>query len=149
MQLDDIPLFAALKSRMSYLDQRQKLVAQNVANADVAGFTPRDLKPQDFSALMGAARTSGAMIGLNTTLPGHFGSSAGTSLLDSGGPGAGAGGFQTVEAPDSETRMNGNSVVLEEEMLKMAESRMAYDAAVSFYQQSLNMLRMAARKPGG
>jgi flagellar basal-body rod protein FlgB len=45
--------------------------------------------------------------------------------------------------------MDGNSVVLEEEMMKMAESRMAYDAAISFYQKSLGMLRLASRRPGG
>ena len=37
---------------------------------------------------------------------------------------------------------------VEEQMLRMAESRMAYDAAIGFYQKSLNMLRLAARAPG-
>ena len=44
--------------------------------------------------------------------------------------------------------MDGNSVVLEEQMLKMAESRMQFQAAVSFYEKSMSMLRMAARAPG-
>ena len=39
-------------------------------------------------------------------------------------------------------------MVVEEQMLKMAESRMAYDAAIGFYQKSMQMIRMAARKPG-
>jgi flagellar basal-body rod protein FlgB len=51
-------------------------------------------------------------------------------------------------APDSETTLDGNSVVLEEQMLKMAEARANYDAAVGFYQKSLGMIRMAARRPG-
>jgi flagellar basal-body rod protein FlgB len=51
-------------------------------------------------------------------------------------------------APDSETTLDGNSVVLEEQMLKMGEARMGYDAAVGFYQKSLGMIRMAARRPG-
>ena len=43
--------------------------------------------------------------------------------------------------------MDGNSVVVEEQMLKMAESRMAYDAAIGFYQKSMSMiLRMAAKR---
>ena len=57
--------------------------------------------------------------------------------------------FTAELSPDSETTPDGNSVVVEEQMLKMAESRMAYDAAIGFYQKSLNMLRLAARKPGG
>jgi len=56
--------------------------------------------------------------------------------------------FDTVTAPDSETTLDGNAVVVEEQMLKMAESRMAYDAAIGFYQKSMQMLRMAARAPG-
>ncbi len=51
-------------------------------------------------------------------------------------------------APDSETRLDGNKVVLEEQMMKMTDARMNYDAAVTFYQKSLGLLRMAAKAPG-
>jgi len=34
-------------------------------------------------------------------------------------------------------------------MMKLTESRMDYDAAVGFYQKSLDMLKLAARRPGG
>ena len=51
--------------------------------------------------------------------------------------------------PDSEVRLDGNRVVLEEQMMKMTEARADYDAAVTLYTQSLNMMRTAIRKPGG
>ena len=54
-----------------------------------------------------------------------------------------------MATPDSETTLNGNQVVLEEQMLKMSESRSDYDAAIGFYQKSLGLLHMAIRKPGG
>jgi flagellar basal-body rod protein FlgB len=38
--------------------------------------------------------------------------------------------------------------VLEEEMMRMADARMNYDAAITFYQKSLGMLRLATKKPG-
>ena len=41
-----------------------------------------------------------------------------------------------------------SAVVLEEEMMKMSDARMNYDAAISFYQKSLGLLRMASRAPG-
>ena len=44
--------------------------------------------------------------------------------------------------------MDGNSVVLEEEMMKLTDARMDYDAAVSFYQKSLDILKLATRRPG-
>ncbi len=56
--------------------------------------------------------------------------------------------FISEKTPDSETTLDGNSVVVEEQMLKMAESRMAYDAAIGLYTKSMQMLRMAAKKPG-
>ena len=49
---------------------------------------------------------------------------------------------------DSETTLDGNKVVLEDQMAKMTEARMDYEAAIGFYQKSLEMLRMAARPPG-
>ena len=53
-----------------------------------------------------------------------------------------------MKTPGSETTLNGNSVVLEEEMIKMSDARMNYDAAIGFYQKSLNILRLAAKPPG-
>ena len=32
--------------------------------------------------------------------------------------------------------------------MKMQEARMNFDAAIGFYQKSMNLLRMAARAPG-
>ena len=46
--------------------------------------------------------------------------------------------FKTVEAPESETTLDGNQVVLEDQMMKMTEARMDYDAAIGFYQKSLS-----------
>ena len=59
-----------------------------------------------------------------------------------------ASSVKTVSKPDSETTLDGNSVVLEEEMMKMTQARTDYEAAIGFYQKSLNLLRTAARAPG-
>jgi flagellar basal-body rod protein FlgB len=140
VRVDDIPLLSALKGRLQYLNKRQNVIAENVANADVAGFTPKDVRAPTFAQLIGHSQGPG-VVTLAVTDPGHIGS-PGASSSDSLQ-------MKAVDTPDSETRMDGNSVVLEEEMLKMAESRMDYDAAIGLYQHSLNMLKLAARKPGG
>ena len=134
MGFTDLPLLSQIKGRLSWLDERQRVIAQNVANADTPGFVGRDLQtPTDFAAAM---RTGG---GLQMTR---------TSAMHIAPPTAGASHFETTASPDSETTLDGNSVVVEEQMLKMAESRMAYDAAIGFYQKSMQMLRMAAHAPG-
>ncbi|ESQ86280.1 hypothetical protein AEAC466_03525 [Asticcacaulis sp. AC466] len=136
MAAQDIGFMSALTSRMHWLNDRQKVVAQNVANASTPGFKPHDLTPQDFSALM-AGENSGGGLGLTLTSAMHMAPEGGASARSN-----------EVVSLDSETTMDGNSVVLEEQMLKMAESRTQFQAAVSFYEKSLSMVRMAARAPG-
>lgn len=137
VRLDDIPLFSALKGRLQYLNERERVISQNVANADVPGFVPKDVRAPTFDQLV--ARVQGPQAAaLTAAEPGHMTAPKGSGPAEP---------YKSISAPDSETRMDGNSVVLEEEMLKMAESRMAYDAAIGFYQHSLNMIRTAARKP--
>ena len=130
----DLPLLSQIKGRLSWLDERQRVIAQNVANADTPGYVGRDLnQPADFAAAM---RAGGGGVQMTRTSAMHI-APAGQQTR-----------FDTVTAPDSETTLDGNAVVVEEQMLKMAESRMAYDAAIGFYQKSMQMLRMAARAPG-
>ncbi|MFT4254417.1 MAG: flagellar basal body rod protein FlgB [Caulobacter sp.] len=144
---DDIPLFAMLKSRLGYLNERQKVVAQNVANADTPGYQPRDLKAFSFQASLDAQATGSSYNGggggatgpvrMLTTSSGH--------MTPPNQPSQ----WRSPEGADSETTLDGNAVSLEDQMLKMTDARMNYDAAVSFYQRSLAMLRTASRKPNG
>ena len=143
MNLAEIPLFSMLRGRLGHLNERQKVIAQNVANTDTAGYVPDDLKPFSFDArvqnrLQMNQASSGAQM-MASTHAGH---------MASRNPRPPGGGYKTVKSPDSETTLNGNSVVLEDEMIKMSDSRMQYDAAISFYQKSLGLLRMAVRAPG-
>ncbi len=142
MTLDDIPVFAMLKSRLSYLADRQQVIAQNVANSDTPGYTPMDLKPFQLPSQgsVGAAATL-PMIAPTVTSPMHLTPPTPSGLKSRSG-------VKPVASPDSETTLDGNSVVLEDEMTKMSQARMDYDAAVSFYEQSLALLQTAAKRPG-
>src|SRR5580704_6741187 len=134
MTLDDMPVFAMLKSKLNYLADRQKLIAQNVANADTPGYAPQDLKPFSIGRqAAGAAGMGGAglmPVSMSVTSSMHISppTSAGSSAL----------GGDVTASPDSEATLNGNSVVLEEEMEKMTEARTDYEAAIGFYQKSLS-----------
>ena len=133
MGFADIPLLNQIKGRMTWLDARQQVVAQNVANADTPGYVARDLKaPTDFAR---ALREGGGLTMVRTSA---------AHLPSPNGPAA---RFKSDKTPDSETTLDGNSVVVEEQMLKMAESRMAYDAAIGMYTKSMDMIRLATRKP--
>lgn len=139
MDISGIPLFAMLRQRLGYLGERQRVIAQNVANADTPGFVGRDLKPFTFTAQM-QGQAGIAMVQPTQSAVGHM-------------PGSprrigGSATFRSVTAADSETTLDGNGVVLEDQMIKMGESRMEYEAAIGFYQKSMSLLRMATRPPG-
>lgn len=48
MDSKSVPILSALRTRMELLFERQKLLSENIANADTPGFGARDLKPVDF-----------------------------------------------------------------------------------------------------
>ena len=141
MSINSIGLLSTLKAKLGWLSQRQKIVAENVANASTPGFKARDLKPIDFSKSGGALGADKApsigQVSLVATNHQHIAPQTGAISAPKG-----------EISPDSETTMDGNAVVLEEEMLKMSESRMQFDAAIGFYQKSLDLMRLAAKAPG-
>ncbi|CAN5283387.1 flagellar basal body rod protein FlgB [soil metagenome] len=139
MGMADLPLLSQLKGRLSWLDERQRVIAQNVANSSTPGYAARDLaQPADFAEAMRAGQNgAGGGLQMTRTSAAHIAPATGAVAH-----------FSSQVAPDSETTLDGNSVVVEEQMLKMSESRMAYDAAIGLYQKSMTMLRMAAKKPG-
>jgi len=139
MNLDAIPLFSALKSKLGYISERERLIAQNVANADTPGYAPQDLKPFTLPQ-QGPSVGGTSTIEPVRTNPAHL---AGTAPAA-----AGQGAWKAVSSADSETTLDGNKVVLEDQMAKMTEARLDYEAVIGFYQKSLEMLQMAARSPG-
>ena len=133
MGFTDLPLLSQIKGRLSWLDERQRVVAQNVANSDTPGYVARDLQqPTDFAAAM----RSGGGLQMVRTNAAHI-APAGSPVR-----------FDPTKAPDSETTLDGNSVVVEEQMIKIAETRMDFETMVGLYQKSLGLLRLASRAPG-
>ena len=138
MALSDIPLFGMLRERMHWVQARQSVLSQNVANAHTPGFTAQDIKEPDFRTVLKS--TTSGQLHMATTRAGHLSGSATTASARSD--------FSTRDTPDSETQANGNSVVLEEQMMKVAENQMDYQTATSLYTKGLGMLRMAVTGRG-
>jgi flagellar basal-body rod protein FlgB len=140
MTLDDIPLFALMKSKLGYNSQREKLISQNVANADTPGYSPKDLKAFTITSSTGL-NTSGSlsMVQPARTEPGHLAPPAAM------GPSA---QWRSYSTADSETKLDGNKVSVEDEMSKMTQSRMDYEAVIGFYEKAIEMYRISATPPG-
>jgi flagellar basal-body rod protein FlgB len=129
MPISDIPIFSMLRTRMHWHQERQRLLAENVANADTPNFKPRDLAPPKFDQ---SAPSAVAAPGLTRTNAGHIAGAAG-----------GATQFQADGKLVYETRPAGNAVALEDEMLKVAANQMDYQAATALYGRSLGLIKTA------
>src|SRR5580704_9169662 len=112
MNLPDVPLLSMLRERMTWLNQRQDLLSQNVANADTPRYVARDLKDLDFDRMVGASQAGTKLMTTNVR---HIA----ISSLHSGK-------FEDHETPDQESNPNGNAVSLEVEMIKVADTQAQY-----------------------
>ena len=129
MAMTDLPILSMLRSRMQWHQERQRVLSENVANSDTPGFKPSDLKELDFRNVTPQG------VSLSQSNPLHFAS-----------VGGGDGRFQTERDSKSDVRPAGNSVNLEDEMMKVAQNQMDYQAATMLYSRSLNLLKTALGK---
>lgn len=132
MAITDIPGLSALRTSMQWHQQRQRLLAENVSNADTPNYQPRDLVRPTAEALANGVRPGLTMARTN---PGHIGLAGGDNT-----------NFALERKSSSETRPTGNAVSLDDEMLKVATNQMDYQAATSLYTRSLGLLKTAMGK---
>ncbi len=125
MDIPADPLLALTERRLGWLERRQGVLAQNIANADTPGYQPQDLK--DFAQLV-AVR--GAGVTLAQTQAGHLG---------------GRGGEASAQADRnvSERTPDGNAVSLDQQAVKMAETDTAHALAINLYRRYAAMYRTA------
>jgi flagellar basal-body rod protein FlgB len=142
VDFSDSPFFSVLRANLHHVGQRQKLIAENIANASTPGFTPRDTDEAAFTkALTAAARTGGGKgLQMTATASGHVGFADISSVQRLAS--------KVKTTPDSETTIDGNAVVLEEQMLKQNEIRNNYETSLALYQKGLQLMRMAIKAPG-
>lgn len=131
MAISDLPIFSMLRTRMNWHQERQRLLAENVSNADTPGFRPRDLAPLDFGRQV---QQASGQLQLALTSPSHL-----------SGPSA-TGAFATTRPGKYDVRPAGNAVNLEDEMMKVAANQMDHQAAISLYSRSMGLLKTAIGK---
>ncbi len=131
MDLPDVPLMSMLRTRMSWLHQRQDVLSQNVANADTPKYVAHDLKPLDFKDSLHAPAFNDAAT-LRVTNPHHI------AIRPTGST-----SFDDMEIRDVEANPNGNSVSLEAEMIKVADTQAQFQAAANIYAKAMTLMKTA------
>ena len=136
MAINDLPMLAALRTKMQWHQERQRVLAENISNSSTPNFRPRDLiepKLDQGGSAVGGAMGSLAMM-----------RTSGSHISASGGAG------QTFDHDRGKsgflTRPAGNAVNLEDQMLKVSANQMDYAAVTSLYSRSLGLLKTAIGK---
>ncbi len=126
MSNDGTGLFDLAEQRLRWIDRRQGVLAQNIANASTPGYVAKDLQP--FAQTL--ARTTQD---LARTSPRHL---------------AGAGSVVGTDArlQPSERAPDGNAVSLDEQLTKIADTDGAQALAVNLYHTYLGLFRTVIGK---
>jgi flagellar basal-body rod protein FlgB len=127
MDPTDIGLFRLAEQRLNWVEQRQQVLAQNIANA----FTP-DFKARDLSPFQSSLAEQG--VDLVRTDPAHLGPqhSAAQGKVQ---PGRG-------KAPD------GNTVAMEDQLGKVADTASTQELVTNLYHKYQGMFRMVLGRNG-
>jgi flagellar basal-body rod protein FlgB len=129
MELFQLKLFQRMSDRMGWLSARQTVLAQNIANADTPEYVPHDMKALTFEDHL----TKVTPVVQERTDPMHMtGTSTAAASID-----------DQKTKKQYETAPVGNSVVLEEQMMKLADAQHSYQLMTNLYRKHVEMLKMA------
>ena len=131
MTTQTIALFKAMNAKMGYLSDRQRVISQNIANADTPGYLPHDLTKVDFGRVL-KETTGSNIVRPEATQPGHL-----------------PGYREVPDAKNREQRLTyevapaGNAVIIEEQMINAAQTTMDYNLMTTLYQKNVGMIKTA------
>jgi flagellar basal-body rod protein FlgB len=131
MDAKHIGLFDLAQRRLAWANQRQALLAQNIANANTPGYKPHDVQP--FSKALANVQP----VAPARTQSGHL-----TGTL-------------TVAAPNEVVdrshlhAADGNAVSLDEQLVKLADTETTHSFVTSIYRTYLGMFNTALGHTSG
>lgn len=131
MTTQNIALFQALGAKMDFLNQRQRIISQNIANADTPEYRPQDLKPVDFSHVLKEV-TQSKGVQIETTNAMHMPQ---PNHIDD--PKAGK------QKKVYEVAPVGNAVIMEEQVINSGQTVMDYNLMSNLYQKNVRMIQTA------
>ena len=127
MDPTDIGLFRPAENRLNWVEQRQQVLAQNIANAYTPNFKARDLSPfQSSLAEQG--------VSLVRTDPAHLEPTESAA--------------QGKEQPGRGKAPDGNTVAMEEQLGKVADTASTQELVTNLYHKYQGMFRTVLGRNG-
>ncbi len=140
MTTENIGLFKAMNAKMQYLQKRQQVISQNIANANTPEYKPSDLSKVDFGKVLenvtGDKGKSVPKVTLAATSPNHL---APDSKM-----------LPRVEKQKTtyEVTPDKNAVDVEEQMIKSNDVQMNYNLMLNIYSSNMDMMRTSLGRRG-
>ncbi len=137
--LDSIALFKGMGQRMDHLAYRQRVISQNIMNADTPDYRAHRVEEPNFkktmSRYMRGASISGteSKISAEKTNDKHM-----SEKMSVGRQPEGELAKETYEAAPSD-----NAVIIEEEMIKSSQTSGQYNLMINLYRRHQGMLNSA------
>lgn len=128
MSLQSTKLYGMLHERLDWLAQRHRVLSQNIANSDTPGYKARDLDRLDFKKTLRGSEK----ITLARTDEKHVMAKSDASTFNA----------RRLREP-YEMSISGNSVVLENEMAKLASNQADYNIATKLFSKYNKMHALA------
>lgn len=132
--LQNIGVLQGITAKMEWLNQLHTVIANNIANADTPGYRPHDLKPVDFAAMMDQSRIGGTLTPVSTDTD-HMGGRIGERRNK-----------EQDQRTVYEAAPSGNSVILEEQLMKSQTVMLDYQLMTNLYRKNVGMFKTALGK---
>lgn len=126
---------------MKHLSERQRVIAENIANGETPGFKAQTVEAPDFSSLVQVYGGNGGKPRVGRP---HVQLSGGMAALGAQAPRANS--RVILESDISETKPDGNNVTLEDQLLKMGEVQADFAAMTNLYRKQIGLLKTAIGK---
>jgi flagellar basal-body rod protein FlgB len=137
------PVMQGVVQAMRHLSDRQRVISENIANADTPGYRARELEPDNFSSLVAA--TGGGKVAPHVGRP--------KVQLTTGMVALGASAQRDprviLDRDITETKPDGNNVTLEDQLLRMGQTQADFTALSGLYRKQMGLLRSAIGRGGG
>jgi flagellar basal-body rod protein FlgB len=134
MNFSQLPLFSMLSQRLGWLNERQKVLAENIANVDTPGYKPKDIKQTSFDQMVRGASS----FHMAQTSGKHMGTPANTSSS-----------MRMDKPKPTEVTISGNAVTLDVELMKISQTSESHELATSLYHKQISMFRNVLGGGGG
>jgi len=140
---DGVPsILSSIAREMKHLSERQRVIAQNIANSETPGYKAQEVRAPDFSALLAQQNAGGGSPRVSRP---RVEITAGMAALGA----RPTGGSLMLDHDVTETKPDGNNVTLEDQLLKMGQVQADFTAMTNLYRKQQSLLKTALGRGGG